>query len=305
MQFLTTSTFGIAILLTLSSNKATAAELLGCDAVGCPEDQNQRTQCSVGNATLRVLGITNITTSLDKSPITWTIGYNEGKKPGNDSVDTYDRNFYLGTPPSLQLKDTTGCALFFEGVAPSIALPKPKPGPSNIANFTCSDVLKEDCVSDLISQAKSAAKGIDGKDDFCSSLQKSLVDKPPSTCSLVKGSWGAVFAQPLTGDKAPVRTNLTTCRPTTGQNYDVSLVLSNRKDSNLVNGGMAPILRSVAPVMTVFRKGDNTEAYLTCLQMVEAYGSRAATLVKGDAAGTSVPFVSFLTFVAIALVFVF
>jgi hypothetical protein len=193
MQFLTTNSFGTTLLLSFLG-VASAAELLGCDAVNCTKDSyGTGTKCKVGNSTLGALGITNFTSTLDKSPLTWTFGYNEnGTKAGNDSIRLFDRNFYLGTPPSLSLKDTTGCALFFEGYSPTIK----KPMGEKQDNFTCADVLNESCVNDVILQAKTEGKNINGTSDFCNQLQKVIADKPPSSCSFLPNkSWGTVVSQ--------------------------------------------------------------------------------------------------------------
>lgn len=184
---------GPAILLSFLFGSTATAQLLGCDAVGCPIDEYRNVQCKIGNATLKAIGVTNVTTILDSRPLTWTLGLQELK--GNGTNPTFDRNFYLGTPPSLQLNDTKGCALFFEGISANLT----SSSGDQLDKFTCSNVVAEACVSDLIAQAQSTYEGFgvetDGSSGLCSRLRDSLMDKPPTTCNGVKGSWGTILAQ--------------------------------------------------------------------------------------------------------------
>ncbi|RDL36635.1 uncharacterized protein BP5553_05987 [Venustampulla echinocandica] len=266
------------------------SELLGCDAVGCPVDEYRIAQCKVGNATLKAVGIANVTTIADTRPFTWTLGLQERPSAGNGPQITFDRNFYLGTPPSLQLNGTTGCALFFEGIAANLTVPEDK-----VDSFTCSDVLNKDCVSDLITQAQLAVKaGEPAKDsDFCNEMRESLVDKPPSTS--------------LTGDKPLEKTDQSQCRPTTGQNYDLSLVTSQQQQSSSRElEQLAPVLYAITPVMTIFRKGDDTKAGLTCLKLVESKANQTTddTKPQGSSAGINTPFMAYFALVSLTLVFV-
>lgn len=170
-----------------------AAELLGCDAVGCPTNEYHVAQCKVGNVTLQALGITNVTTTLDTKPLTWTVGFQEVPKDGEhpDAAIALDKNFYLGMPPSLRFdNETAGCALFFEGISANLTVPQEKKD-----SFTCADALNQDCVSDLVSQAESAAK-LAGDSEACSQLRDALMSKPPSSCNSVKGgTWGSVISR--------------------------------------------------------------------------------------------------------------
>lgn len=181
----------VFLLLSLFSSEA-LSEIVGCDAVGCPVDQYRVAQCELGNATLKAVGIANVTTTVDSRPFTWTLGLQENQSGDDGTQATFDRNFYLGTPSSVQLNYSTGCALFFEGIAPNLTAPKDK-----MDSFSCSDVLNGDCLSELILQAQTAAKDSEAsKDaDFCNDLRDSLIDMAPSTCNGVKESWGAIVAR--------------------------------------------------------------------------------------------------------------
>lgn len=193
------ATFSSPVILLFFSLGGTAtAQLLGCDAVGCPIDDNRITRCDVGNATLKAIGVANVTTILDARPLTWTLGLQELSSGGTNP--TFDRNFYLGTPPSLQTNDTNGCALFFEGVSANLT----SSTGDQLDKFTCSNTLAEACVSDLIAQAQSASEGLgdkaDGSSDRCNTLRDLLINQPPTTCNGMKGSWGTILAhRKLTG----------------------------------------------------------------------------------------------------------
>ena len=183
---------GFAIFSILSLSSGALAQLLGCDAVKCPLDDYRTPQCEVGNATLKAIGIANFTTSLDSQPLTWTLGLEEL----NGTQPTFDRNFYLGTPSSLKLNSTTGgCALFFEGVSANLTTSKG----NQLGDFTCSDALAKTCISDLVAQAESNFEDIQGdtsdESEFCNKLRDSLVNKPPSTCNGLQGTWGNIVAK--------------------------------------------------------------------------------------------------------------
>ncbi|KAF2274409.1 uncharacterized protein EI97DRAFT_460263 [Westerdykella ornata] len=270
------------------------AELLGCDAVGCPMAPYQDAQCKVGNATLQVIGIANVTTTVDTRPLTWTVGQQEAESGRNGAQITYDRNFYLGTPPSLQLKNTTGCALFFEGIAASLT------PPDRFGNFSCSDLLNKDCISDLITQAQTAVNPGEAANDsdFCNKLREALGNKRPSTCNGVQGSWETMVARPLTGDQALQKMDQSQCRPTTGDNYDLFLVHSQRQHPS---SRELKELAAVTPVMTVFREADDTNAELSCLGFVE---TKAGLVAQGSSAGINAPFLGYLGLLAFTFVFV-
>jgi hypothetical protein len=188
----TTSASSLATLALLLFTSTTAAQLVGCDAVGCPVDDYRTAQCSVGNATLKALGIANVTTALDAQPLTWTLGLQELKSPSANV--TLDRNFYLGIPPSVQLNNTVGCALIFDGVAANLSATK-----GDDEKFTCSRALADSCITDLISQAQTnygnVGKDAKGGAEFCDKLRDSLVDQPPKSCNGLQGSWGAISAR--------------------------------------------------------------------------------------------------------------
>jgi hypothetical protein len=113
---------------------------------------------------------------------------------------TFTKEFYLGTPPSLNLATTddfAGCALFFEGIARSL----PLNGVTEYGSVTCSQTLQDACVNDLLAQAKKQVQTLrtsasGGTGAVCSALQSTLEANPPQSClSIATVTWGSVVAK--------------------------------------------------------------------------------------------------------------
>ncbi|KAK7920877.1 hypothetical protein PG985_008899 [Apiospora marii] len=254
--------YPVALVPVLFQHLA-AAELLGCDAVRCPTNGYHVAQCKVGNATLQALGITNVTTTLDTRPLTWTVGFQEAPKDGDhpDAAMALDKNFY----------QTAGCALFFEGVSANLTVPLEKKN-----SFTCADALSEDCVSDLVRQAESAAK-LAGDSEACHQLRDALMSKPPSSCNSVKeGTWGPVISRPLAGGNQSLEmVDQSQCRATTGQGYDLFLIDSERHYlADRTTKALSQVLMGITPVMTVLEKDGKAKAELTCLRLVDSVANQ-------------------------------
>lgn len=171
-----------------------SAQLYGCKTVNCPVDDKGLSVCPLGNSTFEYIGIANVASSISSSPLTWTVGVERSDTSSSGQIP-FDRNFYLGTPPSLNVEGKTGCALFFDGVAPALARQPNVPKDA----FTCKDVLEERCIADVIAQAKESYRALvdagDSEVTFCGQLRDALVEQPPSTCDVVTGSWGDVIAK--------------------------------------------------------------------------------------------------------------
>jgi hypothetical protein len=117
-----------------------SGQLVGCDTIDCPTIYRQA-HCVVGNSTLNTLGISDLSTSVSPKSLTWTIGLQTVDDPTNPSQSFYDRDYFLGTPPPLQLGNTSsfrGWALFFEGIAPKLQFPGLG---AEYSIGTCSDAL--------------------------------------------------------------------------------------------------------------------------------------------------------------------
>ena len=190
----------LAICLSLLTQRA-YSQIVGCDVLSC--DGGANNGCTLGNTTSSSIGTTNFTTSIspNNAPLTWTVGASSPDESlSSNSTDvTFQKKFYLGTPTSLSLapsSDFAGCALFFEGIARSLPL-----NASTYGSVTCSQTLQDDCVNDLLSQAKNqiqilrTASNADSA-SVCSALQSTLEANPPQSCQTIATvTWGAVVAK--------------------------------------------------------------------------------------------------------------
>ena len=176
------------------------AQLVGCDAVQCPTDQMGRNHCQVGEVLATVIGITNVSTTFEPQPLTWTVSVSSSEASANASLFVFTRDFWLGTAPSVNLSDTgpfTGCALFFEGISSTLRFPGPN---IEYTVGTCNDALHASCVSDLTSQANSMLVGLvsSGSDPstVCSALASGLRDRAPPSCNVTQNSsWGSIVSK--------------------------------------------------------------------------------------------------------------
>ncbi|KAL9637201.1 MAG: hypothetical protein Q9164_002345, partial [Protoblastenia rupestris] len=266
-------------LVLLSLTQFSIAQLSTCGAVNCPLDQYSRPGCVVGNTTASELGISSFTSSLSPQPLTWTIAVQSVGGP----LNTFERNFFIGTPPSLNLtasgsSQSQACALFFEGVAAYTEFPGTDPA---YDQGTCDDALTQGCVNDIRTQAQTELVNIrsgSGENDssspafVCGKLGETLRDKAPTTCTVASdGRWGDILVRPLTGGAAASPIKQGECHPTTGKDYNLTLAASNRVDAPSRNTTeVGAILFGVTPIMTIVYKGDEPEPEidLSCLKTI-------------------------------------
>ncbi|OQU98960.1 hypothetical protein CLAIMM_04669 [Cladophialophora immunda] len=250
------------IALHLSGNVVNA-QLIGCNAINCPKSQNSPFQfdCPVDGAVNTLVGIANVTSTITPQPLTWTVGISSTSDPTNDTESIYFRNFYLGSPPGLDLEklsNTTGCALFFDGITSQLKFP----GYIETSIGTCSDALSAGCVTDLLNQATSTLATLDSASgDVCDVLASELVNKAPPSCGVAQsGSWATINAKAITGPSAPLPVVLDDCSPTTGKGYSLTHVESQ----NLTAPGEVqitePFLGGVTPILTVFKPSSNNSS---------------------------------------------
>ncbi|KIW67672.1 hypothetical protein PV04_06904 [Phialophora macrospora] len=297
----------LAILcLSLLARRA-SSQVVGCDVLSC--DGGANNECTLGNTTSSSIGTTNLTTSTspNDAPLTWTVGAFSADPGGSSNLTdvTFTKEFYLGTPPSLNLATTdgfAGCALFFEGIARSL----PLNGGAEYGSVTCGQALQDACVNDLLAQAtkqvqtlRSSASG--GTGAVCSALQSTLEANPPQSCQTIATvTWGSVVAKAITGPQSAAadRISQTTCHPAStvpdGSNYNIALVETQTVTSEEVSSDIAPFFYSITPVLTIFYSPSGSassslpEAHLSCLKVVED-----SNLVQSDSqangAGSNMP----------------
>jgi len=284
------------ILATIAFARISTAEISSCDAVNCPLDKYNQSQCVIGNSTASAIGIISVNSSLSTpQPLTWTLSV----QLVTDHDDAFERDFFLGTPPSLKLQQPTpspkeACSLFFEGVAPRLRFPGTSP---EYDQGTCNDALTLSCVNDLRTQAHDELNKILSDDKrnktdtttTCDILVDALRNNAPSSCPVaVDGKWGDVLARPLTGTNASQPVIQGSCYPTTERDYSLTLVAANRVNSTSRNTkDISAVLFGITPIMTVVY-GDavtDIEVDLACLKTV---GPKNQTTMKKDSGGASV-----------------
>ncbi|KAJ8065161.1 hypothetical protein OCU04_005874 [Sclerotinia nivalis] len=264
----------------LSVSQAQNQTLVGCDAVHCPTDHKTST-CPVGNTTLSYLGITSFNTSLASLPLTWTLGTQVNHDPSNSSLASLDRDYFLGTPPTISNLISTpyhGCALFFDGVSANLSFPNTA---RESGSGTCNDALSSSCVTDLLAQSQSELKTLLGSDSsseskICSALQSALQSKPPTSCTDIQtihiNGWGNTIARELTGSNAaPFSQKSSDCNATTGENYNLSLVQNTRTAAAVLSGTLEKLMFGITPVLTILYDPKNSagaESHLSCLKVV-------------------------------------
>lgn len=143
-------------------------------------------------------------------PLSWTMGGPYSWDYSNDkSKDQLWRDFYLNTPPNLNLTETSdysGCALFFYNATAAL---QTDTGFDDYASFSCDTVMASQCQQDLNQQALddlalvlSPNNGLDldtaGKADICGTLANRFADrKIPQSCSFYvqQPTWGYTTGQ--------------------------------------------------------------------------------------------------------------
>jgi hypothetical protein len=138
-------TITIIALVLLNNIRHSSAQIVGCDGlnVQCPTKKNDSDSlpCNYNNGEI---GVVSLNSNVTPEPLTWTVTmYDDG-----------DKNFWLGSPPSLDLARETdfgACALRVWNMTTALQLPA---GFNDFANFGCPTVLGDDCVQDLIIQMR-------------------------------------------------------------------------------------------------------------------------------------------------------
>ncbi|TGO51471.1 hypothetical protein BOTNAR_0355g00120 [Botryotinia narcissicola] len=165
------------------------------------------------------------------------------------------------------------------------------------ATGTCNDALTASCVDDLLAQSQSqmakilsSTSSTRDETDICNSLQSAIKSQAPASCTAAKdGSWGDIVAQGLSSPiSPPTRLKSPDCIPTTGENYDLSLI-HNTTSSSIVDVAHFALLSDLAksafydaitPILTIFWNTSSlndtsaivasAESHLSCLKVIES-----------------------------------
>ena len=190
----------LAAFISILCLRPTAGQLESCDQVNCPL-VGAAWHCPVGNVTnvgLGIAGFENLI-SLGKK-LTWTVGLSN-PDVSNSTETLWERQFYLGTPPTLDLKATEtfgGCAFFFEDTMRKLHFAANLD--NDTSDGTCADVMGSACVDDLVQQATEhivniASEGLN-QTTTCELLQKFIADNPPDSCAqIAPDTWGRIVVK--------------------------------------------------------------------------------------------------------------
>ncbi|KAL8658873.1 MAG: hypothetical protein Q9202_007385 [Teloschistes flavicans] len=274
------------VLAIASLFRSSWAEIVGCDAVDCPRDKYNETQCVIGNTTARAVGISSFNNELlSAQPLTWTVAI----QALDDQQTIIERDFFLGVAPSTNLQTTNlshveACSIFYEGVTNRLSFPGLDPENDS---GTCNDALSAACVDDLRKQSQDELISIVRDQDLgvsssssnqsiCGRLANTLQDHAPASCSIAtNGNWGSIQARSITNFTAAVPVPQGNCHPTTGADYNLFSIEADRFNVS----GQSPrelqlLLFGVTPVLTVVYGSNATdvEIDLSCLKTI---GSKA------------------------------
>ncbi|KAI1464083.1 uncharacterized protein F4812DRAFT_222112 [Daldinia caldariorum] len=273
--------------------------IVGCADLECPASSrgDVNDNCTVADTGSYIyVGLTRIPTDNDAlSGISWSKGFNVGS---SDNKREFQSTFYLGTPPDLQLNNSTGaCAVFLHGASQNIAFPGEDSEP---AQGTCTDALGSSCVDALVSRARTLVNGYNSGSESlsiseaCSRLQQDLEDSNDQACTRVsKGHWSNFTSVALTGEGAPQpitqqQNSSSTCWPVIPKQDDLTLV----SQYNYTGGNLASELEeamfAITPIITVFYSAGNgslatdTEASLSCVKVVGPARASLSTINNGS-----------------------
>jgi hypothetical protein len=185
------STILLATASPLVLGQQLKADKIGtCKTVNCPprEGDDNGVACRVTNHTYHMIGVKSLPDAItgDGDDLTWTVGAQafDHTDPNNSSVRIVRKDFYLGTPPSLNLRSDDlpyqGCAIIISGNA--------RTG-SEQGSKSCDTAIGSECEQDLLKDAESWLKSHQNDTEptevVCERLQQALHDNFTKTCSMV------------------------------------------------------------------------------------------------------------------------
>lgn len=143
------------IPLLLTFVRPAFSQIVGCDGpdVECPTKQTA-TDGGVCGHNEDGIGIVSFDSNITADgPLTWTVRTSETAAT-NDYPRNSGRLFYLGTPPSLNLRDVTNfgaCTAILWNVTSALQLPSEF---NDLGNFGCNTVMGAQCAQDVVAQTR-------------------------------------------------------------------------------------------------------------------------------------------------------
>ncbi|GAB1727259.1 hypothetical protein NU195Hw_g327t1 [Hortaea werneckii] len=302
---------GAAVLYFVAGAAAqyTFGAIASCAELDCgyPFSRYDNESCIIEDHEYRVNGMVPFESPLYSQDLTWTVAQSYMEFPENSTITTV-KDYYLGTPPDLDLasEQQLGCALFF--VDSNATFPTPPSTTDPYANppGQCPSVLGSECVEALRSRAAHAATSDrpDSSESLCEQMHQEFESSVPPECSAITNSteWGRIDARPLTGPQAPqpptrAQNASTNCHPVIPSYYDLALTLNYSKNYPYSGPGRRALLGvngtvvgyfegyQAVPILTLFMSAeyegaeelDEPQIDISCLQAPpEMYGYRGA-----------------------------
>ncbi|CAG8949769.1 hypothetical protein HYFRA_00004092 [Hymenoscyphus fraxineus] len=268
-------------------------EIVGCADIGCPLQENRSSiNCNVVDKSFYTIGLARIPgTSTALNGLSWTQGVAVTDDEPNKSR-TFEKNFYLGTPPSTNLNGTGGCAVFFNK-ARGVKFPE---NGNDIKSSTgkCQDAIDSSCLDGLSKTALDIADGFNmSSQEACRALLNRFKDSSPKSCENLP--WDGLTILPLSGENAPAKINSTAnstsnCWPITPKSDDLTLVNTVPSQGDYNASTIEEALYSITPILTVFYPGNGTlinkpEAHFTCLKGITNLSPGAGNQSNGTTGG--------------------
>ncbi|KAI1657773.1 hypothetical protein F4813DRAFT_359511 [Daldinia decipiens] len=273
--------------------------IVGCADVECPASSTSSVndKCTVADTDSFIyVGLTRVPTDNDAlSGLSWSKGFKVGSYNNNRD---YESTFYLGTPPDLQLNNSTGaCAVFLHGASKNLAFPGDN---DETAQGTCTDAMGSSCVDALVSRATTLVNGYNSGSErlsvseACSRLQKDLEDSKDEACARIsQGSWSNFTSAALTGTNAsqPIgqqQNSSSNCWPVIPKQNDLTLVSQYNYTGDDTIKELERAVWAITPIITVFYSAGNgslvteTEASMSCLKVVGPPRASLATMTDGS-----------------------
>ncbi|KAF3057233.1 hypothetical protein GL218_06102 [Daldinia childiae] len=273
--------------------------IVGCVDVECPvsSTSNVDDNCTVADTgSFIYVGLTRVPTDNDAlSGLSWSKGFNVGS---SDNKREFQSTFYLGTPPDLQLDNSTGaCAVFLHGASRNLAFPGDN---HETAQGTCADAMGSSCVDALVSRARTLVNGYNSGSErlsvseACSRLQSDLEDSKDEACARIsEGHWSNFTSAALTGEDAsqPIsqqQNSSSTCWPVIPKQDDLTLVSQYNYTGDTTFNDLEKAMWAITPIITVFYSAGNgslvteTEASMSCIKVVGPPRASLSTINNGS-----------------------
>ncbi len=163
------------------------ATIIGCTELQCDPGPHSNPLCRVGDKNSTVIGVTNLDDPVTDTGLTWTKGVRLPQDyPPTSAGNTYENNFYLGTPAGFDLSTNAtrsnydACALFFN-FSDEVEFE----GNISTSVGTCSDIITIECLNAIRRQATDAvlASNASSVADTCKALESDFSENLSSECS--------------------------------------------------------------------------------------------------------------------------